>query len=256
MIGLDTFKQHFKDDSESYIVIGGAACEEYFESMGMIFRATKDIDMILVVEGMNADFVTRFWSFIKEGVYERKERSEGRQYYRFMNPENANYPDQLELFCRVSDSITPLEGDRFTIIPTEEDISSLSAILMDDDYYHFTRQNCIHENELNRANQIALVCLKAKAFLDLSERKADGQHIDTKTINKHRSDVFRLAATFTGDDKIDLPASIKTDMSVFIKMMEVEPPQTKEILKAMGITTLSTEQLIRQLKDSFGLIEE
>jgi hypothetical protein len=254
--GLDTFKQHFKDDSESYIVIGGAACEEHFESMGMTFRATKDIDMILVVEGMNADFVTRFWTFIKEGVYERKERSEGRQFYRFMNPENANFPDQLELFCRVPDGITSSEGGRFTIIPTEEDISSLSAILMDDNYYHFTRQNCINENDLNRANKIALVCLKAKAFLDLTQWKDDGHHIDTKTINKHRSDVFRLAATFTGDDKIDLPASIRTDMSAFIKLMDAGPPQTKEILKLMGIANLSTGQLIAQLKESFGVKAE
>ena len=32
-------------------------------------RATHDIDMIVVVEKMTADFVERFWQFIREGGY-------------------------------------------------------------------------------------------------------------------------------------------------------------------------------------------
>ncbi|HYX07351.1 MAG TPA: hypothetical protein VE912_11515 [Bacteroidales bacterium] len=251
MIGLKKFTESFKNFTDSYIVIGGAACEDYFEREGISFRVTKDIDMILVVEAVDDEFIAYFWDFIKEGNYERNEQSEERQYYRFINPVKKDFPVQLELFSRTPDIITLDDDIRFTIIPTDEDLSSLSAILMDDDYYRFTLDNCTTEGALKRATELALVCLKAKAFLDLSQRKDEGQRIDSKTIKKHRSDVFRLAATLTGEDQIELPESIQKDMDAFVRIMETNPPQTKDFLKAMGITMVSTEQLIDQLKSSF-----
>ena len=51
MVGIEVFTQHFKDFHESYIVIGGVACEDHFDEEGLDFRATKDIDLVLVVEG-------------------------------------------------------------------------------------------------------------------------------------------------------------------------------------------------------------
>lgn len=253
MIGLKKFTDFFKNFTDSYIIIGGAACEDYFEREGIEFRATKDIDMILVVEVVDDEFIAHFWDFIKEGNYERNERSEERQYYRFIKPEKENFPVQIELFSRTPDIITSDEDDRFTIIPTDEELSSLSAILMDEDYYQFTLEHCTTVDALNRADELALVCLKAKAFLDLSQRKEEGQSIDSKTIKKHRSDVFRLAATLTGENQITLPENIEKDMSAFMAIMEKDPPQTKDFLKAMGITMVSTEQLIDQLKYSFKL---
>jgi hypothetical protein len=255
MIGLKLFSEFFKDFTDCYIVIGGAACADYFEREGIAFRVTKDIDMILVVEAVDDAFITRFWKFIKEGKYKHNEKSKERQYYRFINPGTENFPIQVELFSRTPDIITSADDARLTVIPTEEDLSSLSAILMDDDYYHFTLEHCTTEDGLNRADELALVCLKAKAFLDLSRRKKEGQHIDSKTVKKHRSDVFRLAATLTGKDRLELPESIQKDMEAFVKNMEADPPQTKDLLKAMGIATVSTGQLIGQLKISFNFDE-
>ena len=185
MIGLDTFSEYFKDFTDCYIVIGGAACDDYFDREGIPFRVTKDIDMILVVEAVDDKFIAHFWEFIKEGKYERNEQSEKRQYYRFIDPEKEGFPLQIELFSRTPDIIKPIEDARFTVIPTDEDLSSLSAILMNDDYYQFTLNHCATEDILNRANELALICLKAKAFLDLSQRKDDGQRIDSNEIKKH-----------------------------------------------------------------------
>lgn len=253
MIGLDAFSEYFKEFTDCYIVIGGAACDDYFERENLPFRVTDDIDMILVVEAVDDKFIAHFWDFIKAGKYKRNEQSDKRQYYRFIEPEKVDFPVQIELFSRTPDIITPTEDARFTVIPTDEDLSSLSAILMDDDYYQFTLKQCTIEGVLNRANELALICLKAKAFLDLSQRKEDGQRIDSKKIKKHRSDVFRLAATLTLEDQIELPGSIQKDMMTFITLMEANPPQTKDILKAMGITMVSTDQLIDQIKHSFKL---
>ncbi len=55
------------------------------------------------------------------------------------------------------------------------------------------------------------------------------------------------------EDQIELPESIQEDMASFMNLMEENPPQTKDFLKAMGITAVSTEQLIEQLKFSFEL---
>lgn len=38
-----------------------------------------------------------------------------------------------------------------------------------------------------------LIPFKMKAYLDLSMRKKNGEHVDSKNIKKHKNDVFRLA---------------------------------------------------------------
>lgn len=253
MRGLDTFAEHFKDFRDTYIVIGGAACDAHFQEQSLDFRVTKDIDLILVVEALNDSFIAHFWDFIIQGKYGRNEIAEEKQYYRFINPKEENFPLQVELFSRKPDVIPPKDGMRFTPIPADEDISSLSAILMDDDYYTFTMGNTIKNGILHRANDLALICLKAKAFLDLSDRKADGQRIDSKHIKKHRNDVFRLAATLTGDKQISLPDSIHKDVARFIELMEENPPDTENILKQMGIGAVGADDLIGQLKKTFKI---
>lgn len=72
--GLDIFKHHFKDYSGNYVIIGGTACDIAIDMVGLTPRATKDIDIILVVEALSSDFVEHFWNFIKEGNYEVKEK--------------------------------------------------------------------------------------------------------------------------------------------------------------------------------------
>jgi hypothetical protein len=40
---------------------------------------------------------------------------------------------------------------------------------------------------------IRLVPLKARAWLDLTDRRDAGEKIDSRTIKKHKNDVFRVA---------------------------------------------------------------
>jgi len=253
MIGLDTFADHFEEYSDQYIVIGGAACDDHFRDQGLEFRATKDIDMILVVEALADPFIAHFWEFVRQGKYEKNEVAVERQYYRFTNPETDDFPVQLELFSRTPDVITEREDMRFTPIPADEDISSLSAILMDENYYKFTLEHSVQNGILRRADDLALICLKARAFIDLSERKAEGQRVDSSDIKKHKNDVFRLAATLLGDKHINLPDGIHGDVQKFVDQMEQAQPETSQFLKAMGITGVDTEDLIGQLRETFKL---
>ena len=48
--GLDLFRERFREFEGSFILIGGAACDEWFTASGLVFRATKDLDLVLVEE--------------------------------------------------------------------------------------------------------------------------------------------------------------------------------------------------------------
>ncbi len=251
--GLEIFKQYFKDYAGNYIVIGGTACDIIIDEAGFVPRATKDIDIILIVEALSADFVKQFWQFIKDGDYEKKEKSEEeRKYYRFLKPENNEFPYQLELFARNPDLLDLDEGTHLTPIPVDDDLSSLSAILLDETYYRYLVENSTVEEGLHLAGTGALICLKAKACLDIAIRIADGGKEDSKNLRKHKNDVFRLGVMLTDEDVFELPATIKNDMQKFTDTIQDDLPD-KAIFKTMGLGSINTETVYKQLKKSFGL---
>lgn len=65
-------------------------------------------------------------------------------------------------------------------------------------------------------NENLLIPFKTKAHLDLSKRKAEGQKIGKKDVNKHRNDVFRLAQLLPEDRSVELPQSIRDDLLEFL----------------------------------------
>jgi len=65
--GLDRLRSYFEKYQENYIIIGGTACEIRLESRGIDFRATKDIDMLPIIEVIDKPFLEQFWQFIKDG---------------------------------------------------------------------------------------------------------------------------------------------------------------------------------------------
>ena len=251
--GLETFKEYFKDYSNNYVIIGGTACDLIIDDAGFEARATKDIDIILIVEALTKEFVIKFWEFINDGNYTDRAKSEDeRKYYRFTKPKNKNFPLQIELFSRVPD-LLDLDGEpRLTPIPVEDDLPSLSAILMDEEYYNFTIENSKNEEDAHIANTEALICLKAKAYLDLAQRKADGEKVDKKNIRKHKTDIFRLAVLLTPEHRFELPEGIKSDLQSFVDSIRAELPD-KAVFKQMGIGTINVEKVYQQLKDNFGL---
>ena len=63
--GFDRFKEWFKGFDEQYVIIGGTVCDLLISDQGGNFRATRDIDMVLIVEAVTAAFGQRFWEFIQ-----------------------------------------------------------------------------------------------------------------------------------------------------------------------------------------------
>lgn len=251
--GLEIFRQHFKDFADNYIIIGGTACDIIIDSVGLTPRATKDIDIILVIEALSPEFVAHFWEFIKTGNYEVKEKSEeDRKYYRFQKPQLEEFPFQIELFSRIPDLLDLEEGTHLTPIPVDTEISSLSAILMDDDYYNFTVEHSQLDNGIHLANTEALIGLKAKAFLDYKTRKESGEKIDDRQLRKHKMDVFRLVLLVTPEDNFEITPSIKTDIVNFAEAVKNDLPD-KQVFKEMGAGNINVQDLFNVLIKTFNL---
>ena len=59
--GITNFKKRFQGYEEQYVIIGGTACDLIMENEELPFRATKDIDLVLIVEALTAEFGETFW---------------------------------------------------------------------------------------------------------------------------------------------------------------------------------------------------
>lgn len=251
--GIEKFREYFKDFPDNYVIIGGTACDIIISEAALTPRATKDIDIILVIEALNPEFVNKFWSFIKDANYERREvGGEERKYYRFIKPEDNEFPMQIELFSRKPDVIILEESAHLTPIPVDDDLSSLSAILLSDDYYNYMIEHSTLENSLHLANTEALICLKAKAYLEIAERIAQGKNEDSKHLRKHKADVFRLALMLTEENVFELPVSIKEHLQAFADALANDLPD-KAIFKEMGIGNVDSTALFKQLLLNFNL---
>lgn len=142
--GIDSFKEWFKGCEEQYAIIGGTACDILMTEEGLDFRATKDLDLVLIIEAVDASFGRRFWNYVKQAGYEHCNKSSGvPQFYRFSHPISKQYPAMIELFTRKLDAIQLPKEAVLTPLPIDEDVSSLSAILLDDNYYEFLKQGKI-----------------------------------------------------------------------------------------------------------------
>jgi hypothetical protein len=249
--GLDIFKKYFEQYPDNYVIIGGTACDIIIDEAGFVPRATKDIDIILVVEALSSDFVKQFWQFIKDGDYGDQEKSnDQRQYYRFKKPKKEDFPFQIELFSRTPDVVV-LEGEaHLTPIPVDDDLSSLSAILLNDDYYNYMIEHSQTEQGLHHANIEALVCLKAKAYLEIKERIENGSKEDSKHLRKHKADVFRLTIMLAPESVFELPETIQTNINEFAVLTSKELPD-KAIFKEMGFNNIDPNNVFEQFKKSF-----
>jgi predicted nucleic acid-binding Zn-ribbon protein len=128
----------------------------------------------------------------------------------------------IELFAQKSETFSLPKDAGLTRIPVEEDVVSLSAILLEEGYYEALQGAKIDMDGVTIIDEKLLIPFKARAFLDLSERKEQGDKIDSRSIKKHRNDVFRLAQLLPRDSMIEMPASIQEDMRHFLDLAEAD----------------------------------
>ena len=236
--GLDAFREHFGAFTNEYVVIGGAACSILMSAESLEFRSTKDIDMILILEAeKHADFGKAFWDFIKRGGYVCGERKRDKTcFYRFTEPQGS-YPVQIELLSRSPEPLTIPEGIRRVHI--DDDVSSLSAIILDEKYYRLLENGCEIKDGIRVLKVEYLILFKMFARMNLKAAKEryresgnKSDFVNDKDYKKHKNDVFRLLQIVPPDLRLDLPEKIRNDVKQFLDHVSEEPPD----LKALGIS--------------------
>ena len=121
--GIESFKEWFKGNESQYAIIGGTACDILMTEEGLDFRATKDIDLVLIIEAVDAAFGRKFWDYVKQAGYEHRNKSSGMpQFYRFSHPTSNRYPAMIELFTRKLDAIQLPDDAVLTPLPMDEDM--------------------------------------------------------------------------------------------------------------------------------------
>jgi hypothetical protein len=224
----------------------------------MSFRATKDLDIVLILEAVNRDVVAAMRGFIAEGGYAIRQRSGGGPpiLYRFSKPQDARFPAMLEIFSRLPEGIALSTDQTIVPIPTGEGPHSLSAILVNPDYHTLICEQREIRDGIAFANATALIPLKAKAWLDLSARRTAEETIDARDIAKHRADVFRLAATLPGGTQVELPERVRADLATFLAAFPEQSSEWAAILNSIKSTVggnLSSATLRESIRAYFAL---
>ena len=127
----------------------------------------------------------------------------------------------IELFCREDFKLNETKG--ITPIHIDDSISSLSAILLNEDYYRILLEGRVIEDGLSVLTPEYLILFKAKAYLDLLNRKNNGEKVDSNDISKHKKDILRIVAQLELEEVKTIPVMVQRDIEDFISILEKEP---------------------------------
>jgi hypothetical protein len=252
--GLEVFRNAFSSFLENYVLIGGTAASIVMEEAGLDFRATKDLDIVILLERLDGDFVSAVWDFIDAGGYEHRQRSDGReQFYRFQAPATPGFPEMLELFSRLPDALPPRHGSALTPVVAGGEAASLSAILLDQAYYGFICEGARVVEGLSVIGPDRLIPLKARAWLDLKARRAAGEPVDERDVRKHRNDILRLSRVVDPASPVQASDEVARDLRVALRALATEPDLR---LRDLGMRNTNLEEVLAGLKSAFNIVDD
>lgn len=247
--GIEIFKDYFEGYTGQYVFIGGTACEILLDDMGSSFRATKDLDMVLIIEALDERFGETFWKFIKDGGYHYLQKSSGKeQFYRFTKPEKPGFPAMIELFSRKPERVYLPFDSALTPIHVSDEVASLSAVLLNGAYYDLLLAGKKVVNGYSVLDIEYILLFKIRAWLDLSKRKRRGEAVDTKDVNKHKNDIFRLLVNVSPANRVHLNPEIRADFEEFLLLIKSE----KVDIKNLGIKSINFETLMERMKNLYN----
>lgn len=214
--GLKKFAYFFSEYTDNYVLIGGSACVVIFDEIGEDFRATKDLDIVLIIENIDSAFGNKLWEFIKDAGYIVESSEPPKQFYRFSKPKSGEYPKMIELFSRAQNP--PILFDaHLQSIHISDNVSSLSSILLNDDYYSFMLKGKRIIDGLSVLDEKYLIPFKAKAWCELIDRKIAREKGQSKHIKKHYRDICRLVSLLPQNTSVELSGMVKQDMTRFVE---------------------------------------
>lgn len=72
--GINRFKETMRGHEGEYVLIGGGACSLLFDEVGVDFRLTKDLDVVVLVDDADPSFgraIWAFWTMVTTSLSER-----------------------------------------------------------------------------------------------------------------------------------------------------------------------------------------
>lgn len=250
--GLELFRDRMQAYKNQYVLIGGAACALLFEESGLDFRPTRDLDVVICIETLDAKFTDELWAFIRDGGFDLVEHAKDRTaLFRFKNPKSEEYPEIIELFTRRPEAISVPKGQRIIPVMVGEDDASLSAIMLDDAYYAWMQGGGMEVRGVSTLAPEFLMVLKAKACLNLQAARDRGEAVQQRHIRKHRMDVFRLFSLLPEEFRVELPQVLKEDFAAFLDAVAGETTN----MRAVGLAGTQSEN-ISEMRGTFGLPDQ
>ena len=155
----------------------------------------------------------------------------------------------IELFSRAPVEFEINSGSHLIPLHIDDDISSLSAILLNDDYYNFLQTGKKMIDGISVLDEFHMIPFKAKAWCELTDRQSMGEEGLSKHIKKHKKDIATLLTLVTKNRKITLDGMVLRDMIRFKDQMESEELTEQ----TTGIKNMTTQSFCLQLKDIFNL---
>ena len=212
--GLDTFRDWFEGYHGSHVIIGGTACNLVYARYGAPERATKDIDLVVLADAFDDGYYRRFVDFVREAGYEHRTRDGRYELYRFSKPKSDDFPAMVELLSRRPEVLAGIDGalGRFQ---TVDGRYSLSAILLDDDYYEMLGEGVEVIEGLPVLGLRHLPVFKMHAWANLMRERNSGSPVHAEEIRKHRSDVCRLCALITPGERVELKDAVREEVAGF-----------------------------------------
>lgn len=135
-----------------------------------------------------------------------------------------------------------------TPLHVSDEISSLSAIMLNDDYYEFMIRGRKVVDGVGTLGAKHLIPFKMRAWLDLCRRKSEGEHVNSADIKKHKNDVFRLMNIINPDEAVTVPETVKDDIRQFIERM----PEERINMKNIGLD-MELEDALQVLMKVYGI---
>lgn len=244
--GLGHFQDYFDDLREHYVVIGGFATvmllDRYLDGHG---KATTDIDLVLISTN-NTQMSQRLKQYIKDGGYTIQRGTLGQySYFRFKEPKAERFARELEIFASNENNIELDDDQRIIPIDPEDGLYSLSAIMLDSEYFEMIKNNIQKGLRAPCTNTQATMMLKMSAFRDLKARGDD-------KYKKHRRDILKLVQTLTGEEKIVLVGRMIEDFDSFVAHLTQEVDD--KMLKDITQSRISNKgEILDMLKEVFVL---
>ena len=152
--------------------------------------------------------------------------------------------NMIEIFSRNPDFIILEDDAVLTPLLIDDEISSLSAILLNEAYYELLKTGQKMVDGIPVLSPTCLIPFKAKAWLDLKERKLNGEQVDSKNIKKHKNDVFRLTELVDPTAKVVAPQGVYADIQEFVQRMKNENVDIKQL----GLVGRTKEKILEELK--------